>query len=140
MRYLNEIRPGLLGRSAHDGFWASSTGTPLDGGRLYDIVRARLTAKFEKEMCIHDFRRAAYTYLAMDAPDKIGLIPGVLQHASPEVSERHYNLARSVQAGKRFAAHLAEARIRLRLLATKPGAVSVFNNTLPAGDDDPSSQ
>jgi hypothetical protein len=73
-------------------------------------------------------------------PEKIGLIPGVLQHASPEVSERHYNLARSVQAGKRFAAHLAEARIRLRLLATKPGAVRAFNNTLPAGDEDPSSQ
>src|SRR5215211_490160 len=61
--------------------------------------------------------RAASPFLAMDAPEKMGLIPGVLQHASPEVSEQHYNLARSVRAGQRFAANLADARSRLRLLA-----------------------
>jgi len=70
-------------------------------------------------MSLHDFRRAAATFLAMDAPEKIGLIPGVLQHAKPEVSDRHYNLARSMQARRRFAAHLANARNRLRPLATK---------------------
>ena len=58
-------------------------------------------------------------FLAMDAPEKIGLIPGVLQHVKPEVSEQHYNLARSMQAGRRFAAHLANARNSLRPLATK---------------------
>ena len=57
-------------------------------------------------MGLHDFRRAAATFLAMDAPDKIGLIPGMLQHASPDVGERIYNLARSVEASRRFAAHL----------------------------------
>jgi integrase/recombinase XerD len=119
MRYLTQIRPILLGHSEHDGFWASYQGCPLSGDRLYDIVRARTLAKFGKAMSLHDFRRAASTFLAMDAPEKIGLIPGVLQHASPEVSERHYNLARSMQAGKRFAAHLAKARNRLRLLSIK---------------------
>jgi hypothetical protein len=52
-----------------------------------------------KAMGLHDFRRAAATFLAMDAPEKIGLIPGLLPHVSPEVNERHNNLARSVQAG-----------------------------------------
>jgi integrase/recombinase XerD len=118
-RYLREIRPALLGRSAHDGFWPSYRGAPLIPGRLYDIVRARITTKFAKAMGLHDFRRAAATFLAMDAPEKVGLIPGVLQHASPEVSDRHYNLARSVQAGRRFAAHLAEAKKRLRPLSLK---------------------
>ena len=65
-------------------------------------------------MGLHDFRRAAATFVAMDAPEKIGLIPGVLQHASPDVSDQHYNLARSMQAGRRFAAHLSEARNKLR--------------------------
>src|ERR1700736_921943 len=74
-----------------------------------------------KAMGLHDFRRAAATFLAMDAPEKIGLIPGVLQHASPEPGEQHYNLARSMQAGRRFAAHLANARSKLRLLASKSG-------------------
>jgi integrase len=83
------------------------------------MVRARVSAKFGKAMSLHDFRRAAATFLAMDAPEKIGLIPGILQHASPEVSEQHYNLARSVQAGRRFAAHLANERKRLRSLKNR---------------------
>ena len=91
--------------------------------RLYAIARGRVTAKFGKAMGLHDFRRAAATFLAMDAPEKIGLIPGVLQHASSEVSEQHYNLARSVEAGRRFAAHLTNARNRLRPLATKSGTL-----------------
>jgi integrase/recombinase XerD len=119
MRYLKEIRPILLGHSEHDGFWPSYHGRPLLAGRLYDIVRARVTAKFGKVMSLQDFRRAAATFLAMDAPEKIGLIPGVLQHASPEVGDQHYNLARTVQAGRRFAAHLANVRNKLRRLSIK---------------------
>jgi integrase/recombinase XerD len=117
MHYLKTIRPILLGRHQHDAFWVSYRGSPLTAGRLYDIVRARVTAKFGKAMSLHDFRRAAATFLAMESPEKIGLIPGVLQHASPEVSERHYNLARSAKAGLRFAAHLAKERKRLRLIS-----------------------
>jgi integrase len=118
-RYLNEIRPILLGDNGHDGLWASYRGRPLCAQQLYVIVRARTIAKFGKAMGIHDFRRAAATFLAMDAPEKIGLIPGVLQHVKPEVSEQHYNLARSMQARRRFAAHLANARNRLRPLSIK---------------------
>jgi hypothetical protein len=113
-RYLTEIRPALVGRCQHDGFWASYQGGALGADRLYALVRARVAERFGKDMCLHDFRRAASTFLAMDAPEKIGLIPGVLQHASPEVSGKHYNLARSIKAGQRFAAHLANAKNRLR--------------------------
>jgi hypothetical protein len=57
---------------------------------------------------------AAATFIATDAPELIGLVPGALQHASPDVAEQHYNLARSVEASRRFAAHLAKTRARLR--------------------------
>jgi hypothetical protein len=117
--YLKKIRPVLLGRHEHDAFWVSYRGSPLTAGRLYDIVRARLTEKFGKAMGLHDFRRSASTFLAMEFPEKIGLVPGLLQHASPEVNERHYNLARSAKAGRRFAAHLAEERKRLRPISLK---------------------
>jgi len=119
MHYLKKIRPVLLGRREHDGFWASYRGSPLVAGRLYDITRARITAKFGKAMGLHDFRRAASTFLAMESPEKIGLIPGVLQHASQETNERHYNLARSTKAGRRFAAHLATEKERLRPILRK---------------------
>ena len=113
-RYLQEIRPRLVGPNGHDGLWASYKGCPLSPGRIYDIVRARTKKKFGKAMGLHDFRRAAATFIAMEAPDKIGWIPGALQHASPDVGERHYNLAGSVKASRRLAAHVARTRDRLR--------------------------
>jgi hypothetical protein len=112
--YLKVIRPRLLGRSNHEGLWASYRGRPLIEGRLYDIVRARLWVRFRKSMGLHDVRRSAATFLATDAPDQVGLIPGVLQHTSLEVGEQHYNLARSVAATRRFAAYLSTVRGRLR--------------------------
>ena len=114
LRYLKEIRPRLLGRNEHDGLWASYRGRPLIAGRIYDIVRARVFAKFGKTMGLHDFRRAGATFIAMDAPDQVGLIPGMLQHVSPDIGQRIYNLSRSVRASQRYAVHLAKTRNRLR--------------------------
>jgi integrase/recombinase XerD len=119
-RYLAQIRPKLLGGYPdHDGLWASYQRRPLSEGRIYDIARGLILRKFGKSMGLHDFRRAAATFVAMDAPEKIGLIPGVLQHASAEPSEQCYNLARSTQAAQRFAEHLAKARNRLRPFSTR---------------------
>ena len=50
----------------------------------------------------------------MDAPEKVGLIPGILQHATPETGDRHYNLARSAAASRRHSAIVAELRAKLR--------------------------
>jgi integrase/recombinase XerD len=116
--YLREIRPRLLGRREHDGLWASYKGRPLTGGSIYDIVRARITARFRKAMGLHDFRRAGPTFLAMDAPDKIGLAPGMLQHVSAD-TVKLYNLAQSIEASRRFAAHLARTRKRLQPISTR---------------------
>src|SRR5262249_24402050 len=44
---------------------------PLSVGCIYDIVRARTTKKFGKAMGLNDFLRAAATFLAMDAPDRL---------------------------------------------------------------------
>jgi hypothetical protein len=93
LRYLKEIRPRLLGSRQHEGLWASCKGRPLSACRIYDTVRAYITAKFGKPMGLHDFRRAAATFIATDAPELIGLVPGALQHASSDVAEQHYNLA-----------------------------------------------
>jgi integrase len=120
-RYLKEIRPRLVGHNEHDGLWPSYKGCPLTAGRIYDIVRARIAAKFGKDMGLHDFRRAAATFIAMEAPDKVGIIPGVLQHTSPEVSEQHYNLARSTEASRRFAAHRSKTRDELRPITPRNG-------------------
>jgi hypothetical protein len=120
LHYLEVVRPRLLlGGKTHDGLWPSCKGCPLTAGRIYDIVRARTKAAFGKAMGLHDFRRAAVTFLATDAPHKIGLVPGILQHVSLEVGEKHYNLAQSAEASRRLGAHLAKLRARLRPLKKK---------------------
>jgi integrase len=123
-RYLKDIRPRLMGRRRHDGLWASYRCGTLTGSRLYEIARARLLTRFGRDMCLHDFRRSAATFLAIDAPEQIGLIPGVLQHASPEVGERHYNLANAIKTSQRLAQHRASVKSKL-LLATKAKASEV---------------
>ena len=125
MRYLKDIRPRLLGPRRHDGLWASYRHGALTASGLYEIARTRLWKQFGRDTCLHDFRRSAATYLAMDAPEQIGLIPGVLQHASPEVSERHYNLANAIKASQRLALHRASVKNRLRLLTTNTDAPEV---------------
>ena len=75
--------------------------------------RAHVFKEFGKRMSLHDFRRAAATFVASHAPEKVGIIPGVLNHRSPEVGERWYNLARSTEAGRRHGETVAALRKRL---------------------------
>jgi hypothetical protein len=112
--YLAQVRPRFVRRGDHGGFWGSAKLGRLDPGRIYCVVRARVLKKFGKLMSLHDFRRAAPTFVTTNAPEKIGIIPGVLHHSAPEVGERWYNLARSVEAGRRHTAALADIRARLR--------------------------
>ncbi len=114
-RYLKEIRPRLLGRHNHDALWVSFRGCPLNAGRIYDIARAHVQARFGKDMGLHDFRRAGASFLAIEAPEQVDLIPSILQHASPEVGERHYNLAGSMQASRRYGQHIAKLRQKLKV-------------------------
>ena len=112
--YLTEIRPLFPGADSNDGLWTSARGKPLCEGWLYELVGRHTKQAFGKAMCLHDFRRAAHTFQAMEAPELIGLIPGILQHASPDVGDQHYNLARSTMASRRYAVHVSKVRERLR--------------------------
>jgi integrase len=113
-RYLDEVRPKLLSGRNYAVLWPSNKGGAILGGRIYDVVRNRILQKFGKDMGLHDFRRSAATFMAIDMPEKIGLVPGVLQQASPEVGEQHYNLANATTASKRYAATVADIKAGLR--------------------------
>jgi len=113
-RYLDRVRPTLLGIENSDAFWISACGNAMCAGQLFQRVYKKTAEAFGHAMGLHDFRRAAATYIAMDAPDLIGIVPGTLQHLSPDVSEQHYNLARTTQASRRHGAHLASLRDDLR--------------------------
>lgn len=122
--YLKQIRPSLSRSHTHDGLWASNIGTPLSGSQIYARFRHHIRAAFGKSMGLHDFRRSAATYFAMDAPELASLIPGVLQHASQRTSEEHYILARTITASRRHTKTMANLRedLRLRYHHPKGGA------------------
>lgn len=110
--YLTVIRPSLMRFAAHDAFWVSARGSRLSDAGIYQIVRKHTQAAFGIPMGLHDFRRAAGTWLAIHAPHKIGILPGVLQHAGPDTSDRHYKMAGSSAAAKRYAVTLTELKKR----------------------------
>ena len=60
-RYLDRIRPRLLGAAQTDVFWVSYRRRALCGQQLYEIARRRTNAAFGKAMALHDFRRAPST-------------------------------------------------------------------------------
>ena len=99
----------------HSG--SGSTGHPLSAGGLYALVCRHTAKAYGLAMSLHDFRRAAATFIAMDAPDMVGLTPGILQHATPETSDRYYNLSRSMSASRRHSETLSALRTRLRQVA-----------------------
>jgi integrase/recombinase XerD len=111
--YLGHVRPRLMraGRpSAHDhnAFWVSQRGTTLTADRLYASVRGEITGAFGKPMGLHDFRRSAATTFAIERPELARLIPGVLQHSTMDVGDRHYKLAGSAKAARRFTKSMSE--------------------------------
>jgi len=48
------------------------------------------------------------TSLAIDDPKHVGAASAILGHADPRVTERHYNLAKSIEAGLRDLRTLSE--------------------------------
>jgi hypothetical protein len=65
-------------------------------------------------MGLHDYRRAAGTFLATDAPEQVGLIPNILQHKSSDIGEQHYNLAGTMQASRRHRHCIVDLKAKLR--------------------------
>lgn len=108
--YLDKIRPAFPDAATHDGLWASSKGCLLSGSQIYTIVRRHSGERLGRPVGLQDVRRSAATFLAIDAPELASLIPGVLQHKNPEISDRHYTLARSMKASRRHVSALAELR------------------------------
>ena len=119
-RYLRRFRPKLLTCGEHDGLWSSHLGTRMTGTAVYRAFRRRTAARFGRAMTIHDMRRATSTFLAMEAPEMISLVPGVLQHSSDETSDRYYNLARSTAASKRYVAVIDAMKSELSHFRDEP--------------------
>jgi integrase len=109
MRYMRDARPVLLARAQqpHDALWVDRKG----GALSYDAVAPAVKNGTERMLGLrispHLFRDAAATTLARHSSRAATLIRPVLSHSSDRTAERHYNHAKTIEAGRDYAALLA---------------------------------
>ena len=112
--YLQVVRHRLILSQASNALWVSQRGRRLTADGIYQVVRKHTLSHFGRAMGLHRrLRRSAATFIAIDAPEMIGLVQPVLGHASRDTSDQHYNLAGMAKASKRYLGVLAERRSRL---------------------------
>jgi integrase len=102
-RYLERFRPALFGSAGHSGLWASAKGAPLTGAALYQAVCKRTKAAFGRPVNPHLFRDGAATFWALKAPGQVRAAGALLGHADPRTTERYYNQANAIMAGRKLA-------------------------------------
>jgi integrase/recombinase XerD len=115
--YIAHCRPVLLRMRGHryrapgDEFWISEDGSPMSYNSLYKpIIQATRTA-FGKAINPHLFRDCGATSVAVADPDHVRIIGLLLGHTPlSSTAERHYNQARSHEAGRRWQANVLALR------------------------------
>lgn len=119
-RYLQVYRLRLipLGSSpspASDlSLWLNVDGEPLSYDGFYYIVTSRTLQKFGFAISPHTFRKCFATTMGKDHPARVGVATALLDHGSPEVTERHYNLAPGIHASRRHLSGMQAYRRELK--------------------------
>lgn len=116
LRYLEHHRPVLLIRGGRrnnvpvTSLWISKQGTAMGYAAIAHQVRHRTLEAFGRSLSPHMFRDCAATAIAIHAPEQIRMIQPILGHTGMATSERHYNLAGSLEAGRRHGATIKALR------------------------------
>jgi integrase len=107
-KYLGTYRPVLLTKGGQQppapvtALWVSRDATALGYRTIAHRVRRHTRAAFGVAMTPHLFRDAAATAIAIHDPEHVNNIMPVLGHSTLTTSERHYNQARGLEAGRRY--------------------------------------
>ncbi len=108
--YLEVHRPQLLQSSRSDVLFISSYRKPMARQTMY----CRFVAATKEELGVpinpHLVRDMAVTEIATNHPEKIGLAPALLHHASLGTTQAHYNQANQLEASRRYNAVLEAMR------------------------------
>ena len=94
--------------------WVSKDGSPLTEIAFYFRIKKRTEAAFGRSVNPHLFRHSAATTIAIERPEQVQMASAVLDHKLPLTTERHYNLAQTINAANRYHEELAKLRRRLR--------------------------
>ena len=116
--YLEVHRPYLMARDGRwskpvaDELWVSKDGSPMTEIALYDRIRVRTGAAFDKAMNPHLFRDAAATTLAIGDPAHVRVAAPLLGHRTFATTEKYYQQASAMSAHRDFVAAISERRNR----------------------------
>ena len=82
--------------------WLSKSGSPMFPSKLYERIVLLTRKRFGQPINPHAFRDVAATAIATRDPKHVQITPSVLGHTRLSTSERYYNHARSLEAGKLY--------------------------------------
>ncbi len=100
--YLEHHRPCLLGNTDTDQLWVSSRGNPMTDMAVYHRVTSVTRWAFGTAINPHLFRDCAATSIAIEDPEHVHIAAVILGHGNLKTTERHYNQARSLEAGRLY--------------------------------------
>jgi len=115
-RWLEVHRPVLLGAEENDHLWITAEGRPHSIHTIGTRIGALTERWFGRRMSPYLFRHAAATTVAIEAPEHVRLVAGLLGHSTLATSERFSNKARAIEAARGH--HLGLERLRRRLRTT----------------------
>lgn len=98
-QYLRVHRPVLLGNCAHHDLWINRFRRPFSQGALSGRISKLTEGLIGVRVNPHLFRDCAATTIATADPLHVGIIAPLLGNA-PHTAERHYNHARTLEAGR----------------------------------------
>lgn len=99
-RYLEKFIPVFP--FSGSAMWPSRKGGGLSPSAIWRATSSATRQTLGKAISPHMFRHCVpYTIANIDG-SQIGLASSVLQHSDPRTTEKHYNLARSVQSSRVF--------------------------------------
>jgi integrase len=114
--YLNIYRPVLLTTGKPQApaliarLWVSRDATALGQQTIAHHIQRRTRAEFGIALNPHGFRDCAATWIATYDPEHVQIVAAILGHSCMETSERYYNLARGLEAGRRYHAEIKVRR------------------------------
>ena len=112
-RYLEVYRPMFKDSDLHVGLWASAKGCPMTPEAIYERITKHTTAAFGRSISPHLFRDCAATTIALRDPKHIGIARDLLGHKDLRTTQRYYNQAGQIEAGRRHQSTLHSIRDRL---------------------------
>ncbi|NQU71176.1 MAG: site-specific integrase [Rhodospirillales bacterium] len=100
--YLDAVRSQFPGADRHDGLWASSRARPMGPEAVYERICIRTRQAFGFSINPHLFRDIAATAIADRDPVHVMAARDLLGHSTLSTTERHYNQAQALHAGRRY--------------------------------------